>query len=193
MVSPRIFISYASGDKAVADDLCALLKSRGIECWIAPRDVAPGQSFPDAIVGAIQQCPFLLLIFTSRSNASRHVGTEVGIAFSGSRELLLLKMEEAEPSGTIRYYFHNSQWIDASPETLNECADTIAAVAGTERAQAAIPLDASWRPLAIGAVKEAEKLEGVERSHRSKTGPGGGRCRHAPVRASRHELTACLG
>src|ERR1700729_2235571 len=41
-VAHDAFISYSSHDKAVADAATALLESRGIRCWIAPRDVARG-------------------------------------------------------------------------------------------------------------------------------------------------------
>jgi len=32
-----VFVSYASGDKPVADAVCSTLESHGVRCWIAPR------------------------------------------------------------------------------------------------------------------------------------------------------------
>ena len=40
----RVFISYASQDKAVAEAVCQALEKAGVACWIAPRDVVPGES-----------------------------------------------------------------------------------------------------------------------------------------------------
>ena len=37
-----VFVSYASGDKTVADSVCATLESHGVRCWMAPRDVLAG-------------------------------------------------------------------------------------------------------------------------------------------------------
>ncbi|WP_423948599.1 toll/interleukin-1 receptor domain-containing protein, partial [Candidatus Binatus sp.] len=34
-----VFISHSARDKPYADAICAKLESRGIRCWIAPRDV----------------------------------------------------------------------------------------------------------------------------------------------------------
>ena len=51
-----VFISYASQDMAIADALCAALERAGIGCWIAPRNVRPGDFYADAIVNAINAC-----------------------------------------------------------------------------------------------------------------------------------------
>jgi TIR domain len=40
----RAFISYASQDKPVADAVCQALERAGMACWIAPRNVVPGES-----------------------------------------------------------------------------------------------------------------------------------------------------
>ena len=57
-----IFISYSSHDAAVADALCAALERGGLACWIAPRDVRPGDFYADAIVNAINASPVLVLV-----------------------------------------------------------------------------------------------------------------------------------
>ena len=44
-----VFISYAQEDKPVADAVCALLESKRVRCWIAPRDVLAGQEYAEAI------------------------------------------------------------------------------------------------------------------------------------------------
>jgi hypothetical protein len=37
------FISYSSPDAAIAAELCEALERDQRRCWIAPRDVMPGQ------------------------------------------------------------------------------------------------------------------------------------------------------
>jgi len=60
-----VFLSHASRDAALAQHLCALLEGKGVRCWIAPRDVQPGCSYPDEIVRGIDECASLILLTTS--------------------------------------------------------------------------------------------------------------------------------
>ena len=58
---PDVFISYASPDSAVADAVCAALERDGVTCWVAPRDVIPGEFYGDAIVRAIDAATAVVL------------------------------------------------------------------------------------------------------------------------------------
>jgi hypothetical protein len=69
----RVFISYASEDAALADRVRTGFEQAGVSCWIAPRDIESGVSFPAAITAAIQSSSALVLLLTAESNASRHV------------------------------------------------------------------------------------------------------------------------
>ena len=53
-MSASVFISYASQDQKVANTLCKALEGRGFSCWIASRNIAPGENFQIAIVRAIR-------------------------------------------------------------------------------------------------------------------------------------------
>ena len=48
--SRDVFISYADADRTIAETVCRALEGESIACWIAPRDVPPGTSFPTAIL-----------------------------------------------------------------------------------------------------------------------------------------------
>ena len=37
-----VFLSHSARDRSYADAIRAKLESRGIRCWIAPRDIRPG-------------------------------------------------------------------------------------------------------------------------------------------------------
>ncbi len=65
-----VFVSYASGDKPVADAVCVTLESNGIRCWIAPRDVLPGVHYGEAIIDAINEARIMVLVFSSKANIS---------------------------------------------------------------------------------------------------------------------------
>ena len=63
----NVFISYSSRDRDVADVVRAHLESEGLSAWIAPRDVPPGMSYPEAIIGAIRDCNVGLLILSNQA------------------------------------------------------------------------------------------------------------------------------
>jgi len=55
-------------------------KVRGNKCWLAPRDVEPGEAFDMAIKRAIDESCGILLLFCSKSAKSPHVKRELILA-----------------------------------------------------------------------------------------------------------------
>ena len=49
-MAPAIFVSYANPDFESADAVRAGLEARQIRCWMAPRDILPGEDWGSAIV-----------------------------------------------------------------------------------------------------------------------------------------------
>jgi hypothetical protein len=72
-----VFISYASPDGGVADAVCGALERDGLICWVAPRDVVPGEFYADAIVRAIDATKVIVLVLSKNSADSPHVLREV--------------------------------------------------------------------------------------------------------------------
>ena len=62
----EVFISYSSQDKPTADAMCAALERSGMRCWIAPRDIAPGANWGEAIVEGIKVSRVMVVIFFGR-------------------------------------------------------------------------------------------------------------------------------
>jgi hypothetical protein len=98
------FISYSNQDKAIADAACAILENAGTRCWIAPRDVPPGSEWAAAIVGAIDQCRVLVLIFSAHANISNQIHREVERAVSKSIPIFPLRIEDVAPSRSMEYF-----------------------------------------------------------------------------------------
>jgi hypothetical protein len=113
MGTPQIFISYASPDKIAAVEVCEVLESVGLLCWIAPRNIRPGKNFGEEIVLAIRDCRILVLLLSPSANKSPHVLQEVDRAFSQGREILILRVEDVEARGALEYYLSGKQWLDA--------------------------------------------------------------------------------
>src|SRR5450631_4157061 len=116
----KIFISYASQDAAVADNLCAALEASGLPCWIAPRDVRAGESYAAAIVQAINVCKMLALVLSKSASESSHVLREVERASSKKRPVLVVRMDTAELPPDLEYFLSANQWLDASHGSLEQ-------------------------------------------------------------------------
>lgn len=86
-MSKQVFISYSSNDIEVANKICNLLENRGIDCWIAPRDIDPGKNYGEEIIKAIESTTATVLILSENANRSHHVKNEVERAISKARKL----------------------------------------------------------------------------------------------------------
>ena len=49
----NIFISHSTIDGKLANYLCESFESRGLSCWIAPRNITPGEEWATSITNAI--------------------------------------------------------------------------------------------------------------------------------------------
>jgi hypothetical protein len=109
-----VSISYASHDARIADAIVENLEQHGIKCRTAPRDVAPGSHYADAIVGAIDNTRVLILVLSEHAVASAHVGREVERAASQRRRIIVLRTDAASLTRSFEYFLSESQWIDVA-------------------------------------------------------------------------------
>ena len=132
-----VFISHSSKDKTIADAVCATLEKRGIRCWIAPRDVPPGQSWPAALVDGIRNSKVFVLVFSDVSNQSKQVTTEVGEAFDNSIPIVPFRIDDVKPSREMGYYIKSIHWLDAMnppmERHLDKLAESITALLSIEK------------------------------------------------------------
>jgi TIR domain-containing protein len=108
-----VFISYCSQDKPIADAVCATLESQGMRCWIAPRDILPGVDWGEAIVEAINESRAMLLVFSSKANASQQIKREVERAVHRGIPLIPLRLDDVAPSKSLEYFISTPHWLDA--------------------------------------------------------------------------------
>jgi len=108
-----IFISYSSKDKPIADGICANLEAAGFRCWIAPRDIAPGDDWPTAITSAITESKIMVLVFSANSNSSKDVGREIILAANENLTIIPFKIEDVKPEPGKQYYLARTHWLEA--------------------------------------------------------------------------------
>jgi hypothetical protein len=119
-MSRDVFISHSAQDKKVAETICGALEQAAIRCWVAPRDVRPGRSFPGEITRAIQQSKVMLLIFSQHSNSSEQVLREVQLAVDCRVPIVRLRIEDIPLSDDLRYYLSTPHWLDALTHPLSK-------------------------------------------------------------------------
>ena len=120
-----VFISYSHFDRSVVDALSVFLEKRNIRCWFAPRNIPPGEEYADAIVQAIEDAKFFVLVFSDCSQQSEWVKDEIDLARGGQKIIISFRIEDCPLKGGMKLYLKRFQWVDAFPkpgEVLNESA-----------------------------------------------------------------------
>jgi hypothetical protein len=115
-----VFISYASRDKPIADAICNFLEFRQIRCWIAPRDILPGMQYQEAIIDAIDSSSVMVLVFSVDSNESAHVLTELNEAMSNKVIIIPFRVEDVQPSKSMKYLISVPHWLDAMNPPMSQ-------------------------------------------------------------------------
>ena len=126
----KVFLSYASGDKNIADNLCAKLESRGVRVWYAPRDVQG--PYAAAIVDGIDSATHFVVILSENSIRSQHVLNEIDLAFQAlpnNIKFKPLRIDESMFTASFKYYLSRQHWMDAHipplEDRLNEFVDKL--------------------------------------------------------------------
>lgn len=112
MSEPFVFVSHVSEDRPVAMAIVGELERRGVRCWIAPRDVEPGEPFDDEIADAIDASQAMLLIFSERCNEREYIRREVTVAGESRKTIILFRIENAHPRRGLRVRLSDLHRID---------------------------------------------------------------------------------
>lgn len=146
----RVFVSHAQEDAAYARKLVVRLEGLGFRCWIAPRDVPVGASYPEAIAQGLAAASALALVFSRSADQAaqlrRHILREVELADSHQLPIFPVRVEEVAPSGGLSYFLRTAQWIDDRSKT-GRAAETIAEALrarGAASAPIASPARGRW-------------------------------------------------
>ncbi len=108
-----VFISHSHDDKAIADAVCAILESDGLRCWIAPRDIRPGQTWGGSIFKAISESTAMVIILSRNANTSTHVMREVELAVKNQVVIVPFRTDNSESTEDLAYFLSSTHWLDA--------------------------------------------------------------------------------
>jgi len=101
-----IFISYASGDSALAIELKNDLEHQGLRCFMAEKDIPIATEWQDTIRAALLGSQRLLILLTPRSLNRPWVLMEAGAAWALGKELIpaLVQVAISDLIDPIRRY-----------------------------------------------------------------------------------------
>ena len=111
-MATQVFISYSQEDATTANRICGALENEGITCWIAPRNVPPGQEWPVAIASGIRSSRILVMLLSSHSHRSKQIAREAELADRNGLSIVTFRLEEVDPPEALEYFLTNLQWID---------------------------------------------------------------------------------
>lgn len=115
MARHDVFVSYSRSDRALALELVSWVESHGIDCWVAPRDIAPAADWAAEIIDAIAAARVMVLVFSASANASPQVRREVERAVHKGVSVLPVRIEDVLPSRSLEYFLSTQHWLDAFP------------------------------------------------------------------------------
>lgn len=108
----KVFISYSSKNKQFVDRLLDELEEMNISCWVAPRDIPPGDDYGETIITAIKGCELILLVFSEGSNTSPQVKREIDRGVSLGKDIVAVRIDDIKPTGAMEYYLSPVHWFD---------------------------------------------------------------------------------
>ena len=124
-ISYSAFISHSSSDRKKAEEICDSLEARGFRCWMAPRDVRPGQEYGAEIIRGIEASRCLVLVLSQAANESTFVQREVERAVSKEMPVFPIRIEEVLPSRGLELFVSTTHWIDAWPGPMSQHMDAL--------------------------------------------------------------------
>lgn len=128
-----VFVSHSSADKAMAQSLCASLEAQGFTCWIAPRDIAPGQSYALGCLQGVAESHSFVLLASESALASVQVLSEVEQAHKRAKPIYTVLLPPAKVRGEMDFYLSRLHWMDGGGRSADDIAAKLAQVLGKSR------------------------------------------------------------
>jgi formylglycine-generating enzyme required for sulfatase activity len=135
----QVFISYAneninstSSDRNVADQICSALESQSIRCWIAHRNILPGDEWLNAIIDAVERSKIIILVFSANTEQSQWVKDEITLALNREIKIIPFRIENVSPRQSLRILDVRCQWMDAFTPPLEKHIGRLVEVVGEQ-------------------------------------------------------------
>jgi hypothetical protein len=124
---PDCFISYTQSDDWFARLVHAELTRHGLDVFLAPISIRPGERWSPAVWSNLQASPWVILLASRASSASAHVQQECGAAMMAGKTIIpvVWEISPAELPG----WLNTRQALDLRGATVGQIAERLAAIA----------------------------------------------------------------
>jgi len=124
---PDCFISYSSNDEGLASFVRDELQRLNVDVFMASASVRPGERWSPAILAALANSGWVLLLASRAASRSAYVNQEIGVALAGSKRLIpvVWDMSPAEIPGWAAGF----QALDLRGSTLEALRQQLVAIA----------------------------------------------------------------
>lgn len=140
----KVFISYGSKNRKVAEGLCTHLEAHGIPCWMAPRDISSG-TYAGEITRAIKAADIFVVICSKETRESDHVKNEVNLAVSHTGLIVPYCLDDTPFDDDLEYYLSSKQRIFSQGD-LEKDYQRIESIIREHRGEASVAAAASVTP-----------------------------------------------
>lgn len=105
------FISYSTRNQQAADAMHELLKSEGIDTWMAPGDIPAGSKYAKVINRAVKDCACFILMLSADAQNSPWVPKEVERAVNYRKPIIPVQIEDVVLNDDFELYISTDQII----------------------------------------------------------------------------------
>ena len=114
-MAKKVYICYDENDQEIANKVCRELEKNRVSCWIKNRDASGTEHEIDEMISAIKKSKVMVLIFSKHSKNSDFVKTDVDIAVSKDKPILVFNVDGSEIDGALEFYIKDQPFINAYP------------------------------------------------------------------------------
>jgi hypothetical protein len=120
----NVFLSYASADRAIAEQIAQKLRSGGIDLPMLANAIGRGDDFADALREALQDSDAVVVVLSNASVESAFVMAELGAAMALNKRIIPIKLG-ASPLPISLPAVSNLQILNAEGMSADEVAANI--------------------------------------------------------------------
>ena len=109
----KIYLAYSSRDRSEAERVARTLEKNGFPCFMASRDLMPGQSWADTVITTIENAPMMIVIAGDNTFDSNQIIREISYASQLNKPILIAALiPHVDLHGAAYYYLAYSKSFD---------------------------------------------------------------------------------
>jgi hypothetical protein len=100
----KVFISYRSTEKSIADELKSILSAYEIISFLAPDDIKLSEDWQNKILEELKNATFIICVLSKKYKQSAYCLQETGMALILNKPIIPLSLDNTIPPGFISKY-----------------------------------------------------------------------------------------